>query len=228
MSKDWTYGGHHKQWPIEPGEVWGDAGHRLGCLDWVRNDPAAVIQEPTSMAYVDPPWNTGNINSFRTKAKVEGKDQFESFFTRLLELLAWWSPRICYCEMGAQHLRWCLSRIASHGASVDATWKITYYHRLPCYLIRFGWTVGHRWVRDAVTPDFDGMDDEDTPRKAIEVEMESGGVASVLDLCTGQGATLRAALACGARFVGTELNKHRLACALDDMARAGLNPRKLD
>lgn len=45
---------------------------------------------------------------------------------------------------------------------------------------------------------------------------------SVADLCTGRGLTLLAAHKFGAKFYGTELNKRRLAVAIDRAAKAGV------
>ena len=60
--------------------------------------------------------------------------------------------------------------------------------------------------------------------KAIQAEKPS----SVVDLCTGRGLTLLAAHKFGARFYGTELNKRRLAVAIDRASKAGVFYEKCD
>jgi methylase of polypeptide subunit release factors len=96
-------------------------------------------------------------------------------------------------------------------------WGITYYKKNPCYLIRGGHVLldpRFRW--------FDDFDDEYTPALAIEAEHP----ATVADLCTGRGLTLLAAHKYGATFYGTELNKRRLAVAIDRATKQGIRYEK--
>ncbi len=63
--------------------------------------------------------------------------------------------------------------------------------------------------------DFKNMDDMDTPKAVIEHEQ----FKCVADLCMGRGLTGLTAYRLKKQFVGTELNKRRLAVLIDTVAR---------
>jgi hypothetical protein len=171
------------------------------------------------MSYIDPPWNTGNINSFYTKAGFAGKKEFESFIAKLLSLVKIHSPKINYMEMGTQNLDYVKDLIVSMDGIITNTWQIKYYQKNPCHLIRYSFETPTK-----IGFDFTGIDDDYTPKLAMQFEQN---VNTVLDLCTGRGLTGRTAFQMGKTFYGTELNKRRLACLLDFYSKQGLPVHKL-
>ena len=163
------------------------------------------------MIYTDPPWNLGNLNGYYTKAGLA--DYFEAFgsfadalFCRIREI----SPAVCYLEIGKQNARDFEARLRDLFPVVQV-WEILYYRRHPCYLLR--------GARTETAADFTGMDDTATPLAAISSEGEA--VSCVGDLCTGQGLTAVAAHKLGKRFVGTELNRRRMAVTIDRTNKLG-------
>lgn len=160
------------------------------------------------MIYTDPPWNTGNINSFYTKAGIEMRRTFEEFTKVLFCHIAKIDPFICYLEIGKQNVEVYLSELKKIYRYVQA-WQITYYRKNPSYLLRGSYMP--------TTFDFTGMDDMDTPYQAMLHETFS----CVGDLCMGRGLTGTSAHRLGKPFVGIELNKRRLAVLIDKTTQAG-------
>lgn len=216
----WLYGDSWERFPINDGEVWQAGKNVLAVKDLTNITQLDFFGIPQfDMSYVDPPWNTGNINSFYTKAGFSEKKEFESFIEKLITLISVHSPRINYLEMGSQNLDFVKDLIISLNGIVTNVWKIKYYQKHPCFLIRY--TFGTASIIDF---DFTGIDDDYTPRFAMQFEPN---VNSVLDLCTGRGLTGRTAHSLGKTFFGTELNKRRLACLIDYYNQQGLTIQKL-
>jgi len=209
----WKYGDSWEKYPIEEGETWQDpmSLSKIAVSD-LRNELPFKIK--TEMIYMDSPWNKGNVNSFITKAEMSNYiDSFEDFMDCLFGQISKIDPSVCYLEIGKQHKENFISRLSALFPCIEE-WEIRYYKKNPCYLLRAG--------EDITEQDFTGLDDEVTPLKAIQAEQP----LSVSDLCTGRGLTLLAAHKYGAQFVGTELNKRRLAVAIDRAAKAGVHYEK--
>jgi hypothetical protein len=161
------------------------------------------------MIYCDPPWNTGNINSFYTKAGIQQAREFVSFADVLFDSIATVRPVICYLEIGKQNLALFEARLAELYPYTQ-TWPVTYYKRNRSYLVRGG-------LHGYTSTDFTDMDDMHTPRAAMMSEQ----FECVGDLCMGRGLTGITAYQLGKQFVGTELNKRRLAVLIDEVAKLG-------
>ncbi len=205
---DWRYGDSWERHPIAAGEIWTETGtgSAVAVADLFDGLPAFMTQ--ADMIYVDPPWNTGNVGSFYTKAGTARRGDFDDLLAALLDGVATIQASVCYMEMGRQNLGKTLDALGRLYPTIQY-WLITYYRRNPSYLIRGG-------PRPA-TADFTGSDDMDTPRLAMQSEM----FTCVADLCMGRGLTATTAYQLGKRFVGTELNPRRLACAIDKVAQLG-------
>lgn len=158
--------------------------------------------------YTDPPWNTGNLRSFYTKAGMTTNRSFEEFLSVLTKHIHTISPEVCYLEIGSKH-RDAIISMLSQEFKVVQFWKITYYRKNVCWLIR-----GSDRATDV---DFAGIDDSKTP--FVVAQHELPGV--VADLCTGRGLTGVAAYKANRTFYGTELNKRRLAVLMDRTSRMG-------
>lgn len=216
----WLYGDSWEKFPINDGEVWQAGKNVLSVRDLTNLDNLDFFgQFQFDMSYIDPPWNTGNINSFYKKAGFPEKKEFEIFIEKLLNLVKQYSPKLNYLEMGSQNLDFVKHLIISLNGIVANVWKITYYQKHPCFLIRY--TFG---IPSIIDFDFTGIDDDYTPRFAMQFEKD---VNTILDLCTGRGLTGRTAHSMGKTFFGTELNKRRLACLLDFYSQQGLTVKKL-
>lgn len=205
----WNYGDSWEKYPIEPGELWRE--RKTGSMVMVHDlfDGLPAHMREADLIYCDPPWNTGNINSFYTKAGIQQTREFQSFADLLFTSIMAIYPGVCYIEIGKQNLALFEARLKELYPYTQ-TWPVTYYKRNRSYLVR-----GSLWGHTGV--DFTDMDDMDTPRAAMASEpFECAG-----DLCTGRGLTGITAYQLGKRFVGTELNKRRLAVLIDEAAKLG-------
>jgi len=209
--KKWLYGDKWEKFPIEEEDVWTAGDNRIMCADILRHDIYKLFgTKRFDMSYTDPPWNTGNINSFRTKAGMTNRDDFYNFISVVLATLKLISPKVNFIEMGKQNLDLVLREIKLKAGTVTDCWNTTYYNRNPCYLIRFTFEPLN------IVPfpvSLNGKDDNDTP--ALAIEHEPSKPKNVVDLCAGKGLTGRAAFFAGLTFYGTELNKRRLAWLLE-------------
>lgn len=205
----WKYGDSWERFPIEPGELWQErkTGSLVMVYDLFDGVPDHMFE--ANMVYCDPPWNTGNINSFYTKAGIQKTRDFRAFADLLFDAIKTINPKVCYLEIGKQNLKLFEDNLKLLYPYVQ-TWPVTYYKRNRSFLLR-----GSRYgITDT---DFTDMDDMHTPRAA----MMSEDFKCVADLCMGRGLTGTTAHTLGKRFVGTELNKRRLAVLIDKIAKAG-------
>lgn len=216
----WQYGDSWEKYPIVEGEIWGHfpCDSMIAVHDLRNPLPDAMLCSHffrhVDLLYCDPPWSQGNANSFITKAGMDSYiSGFDTFLDALFGQIRDLRPGTCYLEMGSLHLTDVKSRMGALYPFIQS-WPITYYRKNPCHLIRGG--------PDFSQEDFSGLDDEQTPATAIKAEHPS----TVADLCTGRGLTLLAAHANGARFFGIELNKRRLAVAIDRAAKQGIRYEK--
>jgi len=217
----WNYGTAGDRWPVASGDIWKVGNHILACGDLEQGDGMKLLQTinlQPDMVYVDPPWNAGNACSFRTKAGVSRKVDFESFLQSLLNVVSR-SQGDIYIEMGRQETERLLRLIMANGGKVMNVWGITYYRKNPCHLVRCTWCESHE-----IEVDFTGMDDDDTPAIAMFHSTQKG--QWVFDPCLGRGLTSLVAQRLDRRCVGLELHPRRLACAIDKLHKAGLSPQK--
>lgn len=215
MPKQWTYGDAWEKFPIEEGETWGlPNGSRVA----VHNifNPLPAFMRSADLLFVDPPWNLGNIKSFYTKAgRTDYVSAFSEFEGVLFERIGEVSPQICYLEVGFQavdHWQEALGRLYP----CVQRWNVTYYRKHPCHILR-----------GSASPtlcDYTGMDEE----KVIAAVGRDEQYGVMGDLCMGRGLVGLSAYAAGKPFVGTELNKRRLAVLLDKLAQRGADVRQIE
>ncbi|MDD3984108.1 MAG: hypothetical protein WC119_07380 [Synergistaceae bacterium] len=205
-SNRWTYGDSWEKYSIEAGQLWRAGESQVAAHDLFDGLPDYMLE--ADLIYTDSPWNTGNINSFYTKAGIDESRTFEEFTKVLFHHIAAIAPVVCYLEIGKQNVELFKEAMADQYKAVQ-TWQVTYYRKKPSYL-----------VRGSQTPtsfDFSGYDDMDTPILAMQHE----NFNCVADLCMGRGLTGISAYKLGKKFVGTELNKRRLAVLIDKTTQMG-------
>ena len=221
--RQWRYGDAGDRWNVQTGDVWAVDHDRviLVCGDLERGAGVQAVQEchePVSMIYVDPPWDQGNANAFRTKAGLASRADFERLIDSILDLFI--HTGACgFMEVGKRRGDWVIAQIAERGMVVSHVWDITYYRRDPCRLV--GICHDDQTAARMKELELDGVDDEKTPALTIQWGVEPGGI--VFDPCMGRGLTMRSALECGARALGVELHPRRLAVCLDWCARQGMS-----
>jgi hypothetical protein len=213
MPRNWTYDGSIERWPLKPGELWSCAvdGHpktlgKVMVRDLYNGLPGFMSE--ADCVFVDPPWNRGNENSFRTKAGVEHhKGDFADFLGLVLACIRSIAPATCFVEMGKEYVGLVeqgLRRLYPH----VRTYPATYYRRHPCFIVRAG--------RADSSADFGGWDEQVVARIC---EHERFDV--IADPCMGRGVVGYEAFRHGRQFRGTELNPARLAVLVNKIAQLG-------
>lgn len=207
----WNYGNAIERYPIKEGETWylKDGRGKLRVHDIYNQLPAFMLE--ADMVIVDPPWNLSNLNTFYTKAdkRDEHKTSYEGFYKQIFRQIDYINPRKVYIEIGAQNVENFERELRSRFKYVER-WPVTYYKIYPCFFLR----ASHY---DKSPYDYTGMDEWDAILKATEIE----DYETVADLCMGQGLVAVGAYQSGHKFVGTELNKKRLAVTIEKIAKMG-------
>lgn len=209
---NWNYGDAYKRHPIEEGET---AIFDNCSMVKVHNifEPLPNIMLNADLIFVDPPWNLGNLNSFYTKAdRTDYQDSFEKFYLRLFENIKAINPHTCYVEVGKEYLAEFIMELKKQFKYVKF-YNSTYYHNKNnlCYVIR----ASNKYQRKKLPLDY--MDEEDI----IKWVCKNEDYDCIGDLCIGQGLVGVNAYLNGKRFVGTELNKKRLAVLLEKIVELG-------
>lgn len=202
------YGNAWEQFPIEKGQVWGLENGSSVAVHNIFN-PLPEFMLDADLLFIDPPWNQGNLTAFYTKAERDDYQEFSDFEDALFQSIMAIAPHTCYLEVGFQAVeRWGyrLSRIYH----TMQTWDVFYYKTHRCHIIR-GSNNG------TMEYDFTDIDESKCIYKIAEIERYN----LIGDLCMGQGLVGLASYAAGKPFVGTELNKRRLAVLLQKLSKKG-------
>ena len=213
---EYKYGDAWEHFPIEAGEVWGLP--QLGSRVAVHNifDPLPDFMSKADLLFIDPPWNLGNVNTFYTKAgRSDYLSSFEQFTNVLFQRIKEVRPKTIYIEIGKQNVDVFYKRLSAL-YPINQKWDVLYYRKHPTHIIRGS--------QSAIDYDFTGMDEAKCIEKIAMIEDYN----VMGDLCMGRGLVGMAAFKAGKPFVGTELNKRRLACLLASLAKAGGEVKKYE
>ncbi len=204
----WDYGDSWEKFPIEPGQVWGlENGSKVAVHNLFEPLPDWFYPD---LLFIDPPWNLGNINSFYTKAgRTDYLKKFDDFSDAVFQRIADISPETVYIEIGNQNVDNWFERLGRQYPYLQR-WQVVYYRKHPTWIIR-----GSKRV--FIDYDFTGIDEA----RCIEIIAQIEDYRVIGDMCMGRGLVGLAANKAGKPFVGTELNKRRLACLLDALSKRG-------
>lgn len=216
--RNWDYGEAYRQFPIDTGVAVFEDGSRL--MTHSIFDPLPAFMLEADALFIDPPWTQGNMTSFYTKADMPPPPQkYKAFYTRLFECVREINPRVCYLEIGKDHLADFIIAMREQFKAVTF-YGSSYYHRAGnhCYVVRGSHRGRH--------PKLDGIDEEDIIKWVCCNEEYS----CIGDLCMGRGLVATNAYQAGRRFVGTELNHKRLSVCLERLTKLGaaytINPKE--
>ena len=220
MVEKWKYGDSWEKFSINEFEIWSAGENKMLCADIAKvteEDMSVLLyDQKVDMVYVDPPWNQSNISSFRTKAGIKERQDFETFINILLLKIFRHCRLVGYIETGKQNISMLMDKLKTYTNEI-LEYDVTYYGNKPSKIIRF--KIGRALLKDV---NLNGFDDEDTPYVAMRNEMPT----SVIDFCMGRGLTARTAFSLGIQCFGIELNKRRLANVLEFYHDSGLEVKK--
>lgn len=198
---DWEYGGAYRKYNME-GVITLPTGELK-----VHNifDPLPEFMLQADCIFSDPPCSKQNINSFYTKAdRCDYQESFEPFTVRFFECIDQIKPKNIFIEVFKSNKNRFISECEARYDHVEV-YDSTYYHKSQnnCWIIH---------ASDEVTSlPLNGMDEEEV----IAWICGNFDYECIGDLCMGTGLVGWYAHLNGRRFVGTELNKKRLALLVD-------------
>jgi hypothetical protein len=220
----WRYGDAGDRYPTEEGDIWAVGPHILACGDLEKGAARLLLERypHVHMVMCDPPWDSGNARSFRTKAGVSRPVSFLTLMHSILEV----GPLVegaWFFEMGNRNAPLVAEAIRQLDGYFLNQWNTYYYKTKPCVIQAFTWN-------SALLPFDDlgpsGIDEEQSFTWALGVGCHVGN--TVLDLCIGRGLTARVAHKQGKRVLGLELHPRRLAVTIDWLVTQGMTATKLD
>lgn len=202
-----SYGNSWEKYPITEGEQWKFDKSIISVNDITKGLPEYMLQ--ADMIYCDPPWELKNVNMFNSKSGRAYMDHFNEFYEPLFFHIERINPKVCYLQVGKPSLEIFKDKLEQQFETVQI-WDILYYRKHHCYLLRGGNDAGCDF-------DFTNIDDTVTPIKAVEYEKPQ----YVADFCAGRGLTAEACFINGSHFLGTELNRRKLAVLIERSRKYG-------
>ena len=200
-SEKWEYGGLYKKYDM-------DGIIRVGTGEVKVHDIYEDIPDFMKKAdclFVDPPCSVGNLKCFYTKAdRHDYRDKYEPFVDRLFTYIDEIQPKYVYIEVFASNRDLIMEKCRERFDSVHIDDSFYYHSRKnKCWIVRAG---------SEEAPHPDKIIDEEHYIRWICNNVDYGCIA---DPCMGRGLVGFYSNQAGKTFVGTELNKKRLAVLMD-------------
>lgn len=170
--------------------------------DITKGTPEFMKQ--ADLLFIDPPCNTGNLRSFYTKSNMELSYSFDLFKKSLFESIDNISPKCLCIEVFKSNKDAFLHEIGNRYKNITVIDSM-YYNKKnnKCWVIvASNHDIGHYNLEQ-----LNGVDEE----KIIKWICENMTYNCIGDLCMGMGLVGKYAYLNKRQFVGTELNKKRLA-----------------
>lgn len=204
MKNKWEYGELYKKYDME-GEIKTGTG-----IVKVHNifNPLPEFMKQADCLFVDAPCSKGNINSFYTKAdRTDYQESYAPFVERLFECIEEIKPNNLFLEVFKSNKVLFVDKCKAIYKNVTVS-ESTYYHNKNnvCWII-------HASNTEPIY--FGGNPDE---QEVIQLICHNVSYKCIGDLCMGRGLVGWYANQAGKSFVGTELNKKRLAVLIDGIA----------
>jgi len=199
----WEYGGAYKNHDMD-GPIPLPNQSMVQVCDLTKELPE--FMKDADVLFIDPPCSKGNIQSFYTKADLGAAVEYGRFSDMLFDHIAAIRPRHLFLELFASNVAEYTDR-ALRLFSHHIIHSSFYYKKRSnrCWILHFS----NEPI--SLLRDFDDLDEEYFIKKLChEFDYECIG-----DLCMGTGLVGKYAYQAGKKFVGTELNKKRLALLVD-------------
>lgn len=199
MSKKWDYDGSVRKFPMKKGELWSCPNGEVMINDLYDGLPEFMLK--ADCVFVDPPYNLGLENGYRTKAGIESRSSgFNGFLEKLFDGIDRIAPSKCFVEMGKQNLSLVYEMLSKRFKHVNVYTSMYYNNpKNKCYIVQGS--------NKPPAYDYNGVDEVDIIRFICKLEEFS----CIADPCMGRGAVGFHAFLNSRQFVGTELNPSRLA-----------------
>lgn len=206
------YDGSIDVYPIKEGEVYElDNGSKIAINDIFNGVPEYM--KNADCVFIDPAGNKGVLKSYYTKADLECPvDDFQTFAEQIKSCIQQINPSRLFVECFASNKKKLLAMVESLFPCVKV-YDATYYHKADCK----AWII--QGTHTPETYDFQGMDEWDIVYKMCK-DVPFNQIA---DFFMGQGLVAEAAYSAGKVFYGGDMNRNRLAVAINRVAKKGGN-----
>ena len=158
--------------------------------------------------FSDPPCSKANINSFYAKAeKEERQESYEPFYNRFFEVIDEIKPRVLFLEVFKANRDKFLEQVQKRYKNTKIVQSM-YYNK----------PSNKCWIIQASDEPLQEMTFWDTlvdEEKVIQEICNNVEYSCIADPCMGKGLVAFYSNRAGKPFVGTELNKYRLAVAVE-------------
>jgi len=167
-------------------------------------NPLPKFMQNADVIFTDPPCSQSNIRSFYTKADLELTNDYKLFVNRFFECIKKINPQMVFFEVFK----------SNKDAFVEKTKSIYKFVKVyDSYYYNNRKNVC--WILQGSNVDFDLKINNINEDKFIEHICKTIDFNCIGDLCMGMGLVGFYANKYGKKFVGTELNKKRLACLIE-------------
>lgn len=201
---DWTYDGLYKKYPMDK-EL--HIGHGIVKVHDIFK-PLPEYMKGADFILTDPPYNKSALSSFYTKAGIDKKpESFDGFILRFFEVVDEIAPKYICIEAGIPQTNMFIELLEKRYKNIFVAESYYYGNKKnKCNMI----FATNFEIPDCVKkmPFFD-------EEKAIEYLCNSIDYSCVCDPFMGLGLVAFYANRAGKKFVGTELNKYRLAVCVE-------------
>lgn len=199
---NWEYKGLYKNHNME-GVIHLPNDSKLKVCDLIEEMPEFMKEADT--LFIDPPCSQGNLTSFYTKNDSSTKD-FLLFYKKLFERIDAIKPRHLFFEIFKSNYELFLEECKKRYSQIEI-YESFYYKKKEnrCWIFHCS---NEPIQRDE---NLQMIDEE----KAIEYICKYHSFSCIGDLCMGTGLVAKYAFLNNKKFVGTELNKKRLAIVVD-------------
>ncbi len=167
-------------------------------------DALPEFMKQADCLFIDPPCNEGNLKSFYTKADLEKQFSIDAFNNRLFELIDEINPKSLFIETFKSNNEVMWHYLLDRGYVIKEF--ESYY---------YGASKNKCWILYASKKDNEFEIPFFDEEKVIEYICKNLDFDCIGDLCMGKGLVGFYANKYNKKFVGTELNKKRLACLLE-------------
>lgn len=201
MSNRWNYGDAYKEYELTNQPYYFEDGSIVQVHDLFN--PLPDFMKKADVIFVDPPWNKGNLSTFYTKADLTNNKEYKEFYDRVFECIEEIRAELCFVEIGKEYLADYISKMKKLYKYVTF-YNSMYYNKKDhfCYIVQ-----GSNKRKNF---HLDYLDEE----KIIKWICENIEFDYIADLCMGRGLVAYYASLNNKKFLGTELNKKRLAVTI--------------
>jgi hypothetical protein len=200
---EWNYNNYYKSFDMD-GIICLPNDSKLMVCDLIDHMPE--FMKEADVLFIDPPCSQGNLTSFYTKSDIYDKKNFIDFYEVLFKRIAEINPRHLFIEIFASNYDVFLDKAKGMYQNIEI-YNSFYYNnkKNKCWI--FHCSDFPIQLQGALC----NIDEE----KFIKAICASFSFNCIGDLCMGTGLVGKYAYLNKRKFVGTELNKKRLAILLN-------------